>query len=602
MAVDTAICGLSTCLVRVVLSIMLVGLLGACAVSERRIAEVDRLVEKQRGVFELPPVAETVDGSSLEKLAGQDGRHHLLVVEHGNDALALRLHMIRAARDRIVLQNYIFHDDAAGSMVLNELLLAARRGVRVQVLVDSLFSLPDVRLQATLELASDNFELRLYSPLFHRAVASNGAFLGALVCCFRSLNERMHNKLLVIDGQHGLIGGRNSADRYFELDTRMNFIDMEVLVSGPVVAEMEAGFEQFWSHQRSIPPRHTRDVMQELFSAVPYGLPLPLPDQVSFALDMVDDPQWFDDLVAENGYWVERVEYFTDPPEKQEVPRRKRPPDSTSALHGLIASASKRVLIQTPYFVMSPQFESVLADLPPQVEVTVSSNSLAATDAYPVYAVSRRQRMHAVGALGIRFFEAKPFPADRYRLIRRYPELIAERAAGIQSPMRGDPAPATVDMPGPRISLHAKIVVVDDEIASVSSHNFDPRSELFNTENGIIVHDSDFSSAMTKYVVLMTEPRNAWLVAPKARRRSALATINQTMGRISRRLPTLDLWPVYLTENYQLPSGAEPVGPDHPDFYATWVPVGLSPDVTFGQRRVLTAIISRMFGFAWPVM
>jgi cardiolipin synthase C len=589
-------------LVRVVLAVCLVGLLGACAMSPQRIAEVDALVDQQRGGFDLPPAAKTVDVSSLARLTGRADRHHLLVVEHGNDALALRLHLIRAARDRIVLQNYIFHDDASGSLLLNELLLAARRGVRVRVLVDSLFSLPDARLQATLELADDNFELRLYKPLFDRAVAGNAAFLGAVVCCFRSLNQRMHNKLLVIDGQHGLIGGRNSADRYFELDTRMNFVDMEVLVSGPVVVEMEAGFERFWDHHRTVPPRHTHDVMQELFAAAPVDLPLPVPDRLDFAFDMIGDRQWFERLVADKGFWVERVEYFTDPPEKHEKLHKDRSFDSTSALHGLIASADQRVLMQTPYFVMSPRFESVLADLSPHVEVTVSSNSLAATDAYPVYALSRRQRSRMVAALGIRLFEAKPFPAARYQLLRRYPELIAERAAGIHSPMRGDPAPATVDMPGPRISLHAKIVVIDDRIASVSSHNFDPRSELFNTENGIIVHDRDFSRAMTEYVALMTEPGNAWLVAPREHRTRVMAAINQTMGRVSRRMPTLDFWPAYLTENYQLPSGAEPVPPEHPDFHDTWVPVGLSPDVTFGQRRVLTAIISRMFGFAWPVM
>jgi cardiolipin synthase C len=244
----------------------------------------------------------------------------------------------------------------------------------------------------------------------------------------------------------------------------------------------------------------------------------------------------------------------------------------------------------------------VLKQTAGQVRIVVSSNSLASTDAYPVYAISRRQRQRVVGKLGIEFYEAKPFPAARHRLISRYPELITDRAAGLSSPMRGDPAPATRAMPGPRISLHAKILVVDEAVSLVTSHNFDPRSEIYNSENGIIVHDRAFAQAMIDYIRPMTEPANAWRVAERPQGRGPLAAINRSFARLSRRLPTLDLWPGYLTENYQLPSGAEAVEPDHPDFHSIWVGAGIAPEVTLGQRRVLTAIISRMFGFMWPIM
>jgi cardiolipin synthase C len=573
-----------------------------CALTPEQFEQADRTVAAHRGLIGLPMPQPTTPADELDRLELGADRHHLLIVDQGSDALALRLHLIRTARDEILLQNYIFHDDSAGSLLLIEMLQAAQRGVRVRLLVDSLFSLPQPRLQAALEMAHEHFELRLYNPIFERAVLHDAGFLRAIFCCFRGLNHRMHNKLLVVDRKHGLIGGRNTADRYFDLDTRMNFSDMEVLVSGPVVGQMIEGFDRYWDHRRTRAPRHTRDVMAELLENPPAGLSLLAPQRLRFASELANSPTWLAQLLNDHGHYVEQIQYFTDPPDKPWKLDQLGVTDSTAVLHDLMASAREQIVLQTPYFVMSPRLESVLANRADSVGITVSTNSLAATDAFPVHAHSRRQRQRMVGALDIRLFEAKPFPADRHRLINRYPDLIRDRAAGISSPMRGDPAPATVDMPGPRISLHAKILVVDQLATAVTSHNFDPRSEIYNTENGIIVHDPEFARTMSSYIELMTKPRNAWRVAEKPTGPPLLGGLNRGLARASRRLPLLDIWPWYLTENYQLPSGTESVEPHHPDFHQTWVPVGLAPEVVGGQRRFMTSVISRMFGFMWRIM
>jgi cardiolipin synthase C len=587
---------------RAAVCLCLLALVAGCALSPQQRDQVDARVAAERDQLAWRLPADSPVENGLDAFEAESGRHRLVVVDQGSDALALRLHLIRAAREEILFQNYIFHDDESGLLLLGELLAAANRGVRVRLLVDGLFSLSDPGLLARLEMAPAGFDVRLYSPLFHRAVIDHGRFIAAIACCFRTLNHRMHNKLVVIDGRHGLVGGRNTADRYFDLDTRMNFVDLEVLVSGPVVADMAAGFERFWDHERSLPPRHTRDVAAAIEQAR-WWPDWPRPDgRLAFAETLAEDPAWLAALLAGRGFLVDSVSYFTDPPDKPWQASALAAGDSTARIHALVASAEQQVLLQTPYFVMSPAFEAVLKQVGQRAEITVSSNSLAATDAFPVYAFSRRQRERAVGRIGVRLFEAKPFPAARYQLISRYPELIAEKAQGVRSSMRGDPAPATIDMPGPRISLHAKVLVVDGHTSLITSHNFDPRSEIYNSENGIVVRDRAFAQAMIDYVRPMTEPANAWRVAEKPRVRGPLAALGRGLARTSRRMPTLDLWPAYLTENYQLPSGAEGVEPDHPDFHDTWVSVGLAPEVVLGQRRVMTSLISRMFGFMWRIM
>jgi cardiolipin synthase C len=578
----------------------LVLVLGACSLSPERRAEIDALVEQQRGSVTLVPHASSVAlNSQLDSLVLDDGRHHLLLIEQGSDALAMRIHLIRSAHERIELMNYIFHDDESGQLLLAELVDAARRGVSVRVLVDSLFSLDDVEMLAGLELLEAGIEVSFYNPLFDRASLGNLAFASAVICCFRQLNNRLHHKLLAIDGRHGMVGGRNSADRYFDLDTRMNFLDIEVVVSGGVVAEMSADFDRFWQHAASVPARYTRDVAKVLEKRRPAAIVLERDNRAAYAFDMVESPQWLDHLLSEAGFHVGEVRYFSDPPDKtwhleSEV--------STRVLHELIAGARERVLIQTPYFVLSRNFERLLAELDESVEVVVSTNSLASTDAWPVYAISRRQRYRMVNGLGVRLFEAKPFPADLELFNRRYEQLVIDRALGITSPMRIDPPSATAERPGPRISVHAKLLVIDDRIAVVTSHNFDPRSERFNTENGILVEDETFARALSDYIETILAPRNSWLVAARPAGPPLIGPINRGMARVSRRLPTLDLWPWYLTENYRVDQGATAVGPRHPEFHEHHEAVGLMPEVVLLRRIFSTGLVSRMFGFLRPIM
>ena len=572
----------------------------ACSLSPERMAEVDTLVESQRGSVEIVPATEPlVAESALNDIVLNAQQHHLVMIEQGSDALAMRIHLIRSATEQIELMNYIFHEDESGHLLLGELIDAARRGVTVRILVDSLFSLDNPELLAGLELLDAAIDIRLYNPLFARARLGDVAFSAAVFCCFQTLNHRLHHKLLSVDRRHGLIGGRNTADRYFDLDTRMNFLDMEVLVTGPVVTGMVDDFDHYWLHSRSRPARHTREVAGLIEQRRVQRLFLDRNNRAAYSLAMVEDPHWLNTLLTDRGFRVGPVSYFSDPPDKAWGTNSEV---STRVLHELIAGARHRILIQTPYFILSKAFERVLSGLDDSVEVVVSTNSLAATDAWPVYALSRRQHYRMVNELGIRLYEAKPYPVDIADFNRRYEQLVIDRALGIESPMRIDPPSATHDMPGPRISVHAKILVIDDEIAVVTSHNFDPRSERFNTENGIVVHDREFARAMTRYIETIAAPGNSWVVKPRPDGPPVIGSINRTMARISRSLPTLDLWPWYLTENYRIDERDESCTRDVSDLLVGCEPVGLMPEVVSRRRMFSTGLVSRMLGFLRPIM
>ena len=586
------------CLSRLGLILGLIWLSG-CAVSPAQREQLDRLVEQHPGLV-LPGPSAAAEGPALP--TPPDDRHGLVLIERGDDALAMRLHLIRSARHSIEIQNYIFLLDDSGQLLLDELLKAAARGVQVRVLVDSLFSLPDENLLAALELAHPLFSLRLFGPVLGQAVLSNAEFIGAVLCCFHELNQRMHNKLMVVDGQHGLIGGRNHSARYFDLDTRMVFVDLEVLVSGPVVQTMRAEFDRFWEHELAVPPRHTRRVMGTLLHSPPQTLTLMRSERLQRFVERLETDAWLQRLLETHYFEVAAVEYFSDLPEDRADRSPAPSADSTAVLHRLIAQARQQIVLQTPYVVLSPRFRRLLGALDADVEIVISSNSLASTDAFPVYAISRKQRAWMLEQLGVQFFEAKPYPADLEELVPRYPALIEERRAGIETPMRGDPGQAVREMPGPRISLHAKLLVIDQRVSVVTSHNFDPRSEIYNTENGIVVEDAAFASALLSYIEPMTAAGNSWASLLHPDRVGPIAAIDRSAGRLSRRLPTLDLWPSYGFEQYRLAvdwSGETPqatVGAEGQEA------VGLSPEVISSRRRRVTALVSRMMGFLRPIL
>src|SRR5690606_22486128 len=74
----------------------------------------------------------------------QQPRHYALLLDYGQDALVSRLDLIRGAQRSIDLQTYIFDEDDAGHLVLDELMAAVQRGVRVRMLVDQLSALKQV--------------------------------------------------------------------------------------------------------------------------------------------------------------------------------------------------------------------------------------------------------------------------------------------------------------------------------------------------------------------------------------------------------------------------------------------------------------------------
>lgn len=542
-------------------------------------------------------------------------QHVVALLGASEPAMVARINLIRAAKRSIDVQTYIWDQDDAGELVLDELVQAARRGVKVRILADQLSSFGDVALLDRLARVHANFQVRLYNPTFQKAHTAPVEWAAGILCCFLNFNQRMHNKVLLVDDSIGITGGRNYQDRYFDWDDDFDYVDRDVLVGGPAARAMADSFALFWQHKRSVPLTHLRDVNRHILDhPAPPGWPAPHyshPQRVYRVQQEADDADWLRAHVLAHSIRTGKVEFFSDLPSKTEQPRQRDAREFTRRVMEMVRGAKSEVVLQTPYLVMSRRarriFERLHEQQPPP-RIIVSTNSLASTDAFAVYAMSYKHRKRYLKKYGFEIYELKPHAlgpaeANAWASMEWHdaaaPPGHADESRVVDTENHGllgshgsGNRPAPLVSEGRRFGLHAKSIVVDDAFAMVGSHNFDPRSDHYNTEAGVIVYDQRFADQLRTAIMRDTAPQNAWVIAPRKPVIPVLTDINQAIGDISESLPLFDFWPYRYATSYQLKDGCTPMRPSDPAFFSCYEPVGDFPDVALSFKLIYTRLIT----------
>ena len=599
------------------------------------------------------PLRALGDRAQSESTA-QAPRHYALILDRGQDALLARLNLIRSARSRIDLQTYIFDTDDSARLVLDELLAAARRGVRVRLLIDQLSAIPDLRILAALSGAHKDLQIRIYNPSFGKAKLNYFDYAGSVLCCFRRFNQRMHTKLILVDEAVGITGGRNYQDDYYDWDAQYNFRDRDVLVAGPAARDMAANFEAFWNARRSVPVERLNDVGRKLLEeGVPEMPPANFlrPARVAALSTQASNEELVRERLVRPAMQVGAVEYVADLPQKH---RRERPDGAAPAvpvLKALIDGARSEVLIQTPYLVMSDAAQDLFRALhrrKPPPRVIVSTNSLAATDNAVVYSMSFKYKRRYLREFGFHIYEYKPFPEDApvdyAALMPDGPPLAMEDEDGFRGPsgsigpssgsagstdtragrgsrgairrrQRTESRPsflsssaATRLLPlkraGVRLGLHAKSMVIDERIGVIGTHNFDPRSENYNTESAVVIDDPAFARALAASIRHDMSPENSWVIAPRAKP-PVLSGLDYSLGKVSEALPLFDIWPWRYATSYEFKPGPDcpvPVAPNDPAFHRCYRTVGDFPEVDVGPKWLYTRLLTAFGAGLVPIL
>jgi cardiolipin synthase len=162
------------------------------------------------------------------------GGNRIEVFTRGAEAFASMQAATLAAGREILLESYIFKDDATGRLFLEKAAAAARRGALVRIMTDAAGSL-GTRAGFWREMESHGIEVRLFNPLFRR---------------FWWLQPfRDHRKIIVVDRRTAFTGGMNIGEEYGSPRPRPGQVwrDTHVRVEGPAAWEMAVVFAEAWT-------------------------------------------------------------------------------------------------------------------------------------------------------------------------------------------------------------------------------------------------------------------------------------------------------------------------------------------------------------------
>jgi cardiolipin synthase C len=307
----------------------------------------------------------------------------------------------------------------------------------------------------------------------------------------------MHDKTAIFDSIAGITGGRNMADEYFDFDHEYNFRDRDILLLGSAVGDMQENFDEFWDSEYAIPVEHIleddaaeisgADVARRSAELHAYaGDPANFAPEIQQAIETT--PRYFSALLQAM-VWGD-VQFISDVPGKNDgTSGLGGGGESTQQLISAVQGAKKSILIQSPYLIMPDGGIELFEQLIKRgVRVRISTNSLASTDNIPAFGGYSGQRDDLLDA-GIELYEFKPSPAIQDELIENYPRIVAN---------------------DPVFAIHAKSMVIDEQIIFIGTFNLDPRSTNLNTEVGVLIENHELARQLSASIERDIRPENSW--------------------------------------------------------------------------------------------
>lgn len=432
-----------------------------------------------RMIFPLPdlterPVSSAIFATSETRLgsimirsmeANAVGTTGIMQLARGDDALASRLALIDAAEVSFDAQYYIWNDDVSGMLLLDALTRAAKRGVRVRLLVDD-NGVPGMDDYLVALNARDSFEIRLFNP----STVRSPKMLGYAFDFFR-MNRRMHNKLMIADGAFAIVGGRNIGDEYFRVGEDIFYVDMDAIAIGSVVADTAAIFDAYWNSPSVF---EVSQIIAGQGNMAIFESQLAVVKASAEASEVAEESANSMKRLLKGGASLEwtRVQVVADDPAKGQG-FATHDQLMISRLSNILGTVNERLDLASAYFVPGQNGTTFFTDLVQNgVEVRILTNALDTTDVFLVHSGYSRYRRELLEG-GVDLFELK---------LRR--ESVAGGLQILPFGLSG-------------ASLHAKTFSVDRERVFIGSFNFDPRSALLNCEMGFLIDSPTIASLVS---------------------------------------------------------------------------------------------------------
>lgn len=408
--------------------------------------------------------------------------HTVKSIETGTAAFQLRLDMIERAEKSIDVEYFIFHNSDS-TRIFTEALIQkklANPQIRIRLLVDYFGLSKSIDPFLAHALIERGIEVRYYNPSFLLNIAR--------------ITHRNHRKILLIDEREALIGGRNMGDEYFDLKEKYNFMDRDLWVEGEITQGIAASFKHFWESKRTrVPkkpfrPRNTpgdhdttvnnqiRIYERRMREGKAFAAPFTTVDTEDARLLALKEEFRIKGsklLEAEPFHTVKDIRFVADGPDWKEPNHHRTGP----LFYSFLTQAQKAVSIEVPYFYLQKNEETVFTDLKARgIEVNLLLNSRRASNEHVVNYITLLEGLK-FSKMGFNLFLNDGTAMNPEELVT----------------VNRDEKPIWM--------VHAKTMIVDDDITWIGTLNMDPRSvQRLNAELAIVIRDEAFTAAVKQHL------------------------------------------------------------------------------------------------------
>ncbi|HNV71203.1 MAG TPA: phosphatidylserine/phosphatidylglycerophosphate/cardiolipin synthase family protein, partial [Candidatus Ozemobacteraceae bacterium] len=403
-----------------------------------------------------------------------DPEAHVRLIYTNSEAWYTRWKLINEAKHSIDVQYFIVDGDIFGYSLAGLFLRKAREGVKIRFMMDARGTKGFTRKlmgQDYMQELSEfpNVEIKVFNPVHQNLLTMWGNL--------RRIMASNHDKIVVVDGEYAIIGGRNISKDYFvdPADHPHAYRDCDVVIRSTEVAkQLDLAFDEEFAMLKSL--SITKDLfgnvdivtkpLEAAFQAMDYyvrgnGLLKPMPgnDKV-FMKNMEkfnEELAVYKHLIGFTGF--DPLDGAHEAPVKIIDKHSLGGPrnDITDQLVKFIDGSRKEILIQNPYVVLTERAEAALKRAAKRgVRILMHTNSPISTDSLATQAM---------------------FYADWKRILKDIPTLSIYTYYGDRK-------------------LHAKNFVFDGQIGVVGTYNMDYLSEEVNSEVVAAINSKSFATEL----------------------------------------------------------------------------------------------------------
>lgn len=400
-----------------------------------------------------------------------EGPDEAVLIESAKEGAMVRLHLLQEAQESIDIAYFTLHSGVALDAFMGGLIQAANRGVDVRIVLDGAFH--NLRFGERKTLYSmekhPNIHLRLYEEF---------SFIKPW-----TVQNRLHDKFIIIDGKKVLIGGRNIGDKYFPNGNNAPSVkDRDVLLINTqknsskesVLVDIEKYFELLWNHE------YSQDAHQYLFNIQEAQAKRHMEFlELRLAKFKSDYPEFFSKKpdILNHTHKTKNVSFIHNP-----IQRWKKEPWVLMELSALVENAKEEVIIQSPYIIPTKEMQEVIINYR-EPKLAIEKN-----DSLEEWAEDVTLITNSVTSNPNIFARVGAY---------RYKEKVIKKSSALYA-HRGEK------------SLHAKTLVIDDNLSVIGSFNMDPRSAFLSTESMVVIHSESFTKELEKKMGTIKESSRSY--------------------------------------------------------------------------------------------